>query len=122
MWSDRYYYLKIYKDESLKSYCDTKKLIEFLKSIPELEQKSKYGFGNSNLFPFTALLLLLNAYSVDNWNQNDTSTKRTNLITIVCAKGKDVNFEELKRVFEQISSFLKWSLKTDNKEEFTEFE
>lgn len=119
MWSDRHYYLNIYKDNSLSSHCDTKILREFLDSIPELEQKSKYEFVNKNPFPITQLLLL-NAQSIDNWSGSDTNFKRTNLITIVCEKGEHVNFKELKRVFEQISSFLNWSLKTDNDGDFTE--
>ncbi|WOI21916.1 hypothetical protein [Nonlabens ulvanivorans] len=121
MWSDRYYYLNIYKDESLGSYCDTKILREFLNSIPELQQKSKHEFDNVKPFPFTQLLLL-NANSIDNWSGSDTNAKRTNLITIVCGKNEHVNFKELKRVFEQISSFIDWSLKTDDNEEFTEYD
>lgn len=109
MWSDRYYYLNIYKDKNLSSNWDTKDLREYINSIPELRQENKYEFKNTEAFPFTQLLLL-NATSVDNWTGSETHPKKTNLITIVCGKGVHVDFNELKKVFIQIASFLKWKL------------
>lgn len=109
MWSDRYYYLNIYKDKNLSSNWDTRELRGYINGIPELRQENKYEFKNIESFPFTRLLLL-NANSVDNWTGSDTHPKKTNLITIVCGKGELVDFNELKKVFIQIASFLQWKL------------
>lgn len=105
IWSDNYYYLNIYKDEKLNSTFYTKELREFINRIPELNLVSKYEFKNTESFPFTQLLLL-NAKSVDSWTATDTHPNKTNLITIVCGKGEQVDFNDLKRVFISIASFL----------------
>lgn len=108
MWSDRYYYLNIYKDEDLSSVFDTKELRDFINRIPELSLVNNYEFKNTEAFHFTQLLLLY-ANSIDNWTGSDTHPKKTNLITIVCRKGEQVDFNELKRVFIPIASFLQWT-------------
>lgn len=116
MWSDRFYYFNIYKDEYLSSNWDTKELRDFINEIPELKQVDEYEFKNNLPFPFTQLLLL-NAKTIKSWTESDINSKHSNLITIVCGKGKNVDFEELKRVFIQIASFLNWKLveeETDN--------
>lgn len=105
MWSDRYYYLNIYKDENLSANWDTKELREFLGGIPELIQVGKYEFKNSEPFPFTQLLLL-KVRNKDNWTGSDTNSIHSNLITIVCGKGEHIDYEAIKRVFIQIASFL----------------
>ena len=120
MWSDRYYYLNIYKDENLSSNRDTKELRDFIVRIPELKQVSKYEFKNIEPFPFTQLLLL-NASSIDNWSDSDTNSKHTNLITIVCGKGENVDYGELKRVFIQIASFLNWKLVDEETDDGIEY-
>lgn len=109
MWSDRYYYLKIYKDESLSSDSDTKELRDFIAGIPELVQTDKFEFKNKEPFPFTRLLIL-KAKNPDNWTEKDTNSKRTNLITIVCGKGEHVDFTEMQKVFIKIATFLNWKL------------
>ena len=109
MWSDRYYYLNIYKDESLSGDVSTIQLREFLATIPQLEQRGEFEFRNTAAFPFTSLWLL-NANSIRSYSSNDTDSKRTNLITIVCSKGQHVDFRELKNVFSQIASYLNWTL------------
>ncbi len=109
MWSDKYYYLNIYKDENLNSTCSTKELRDFLVNIPELKQVNEYEFKNGKSFPFTQLLIL-KAKSVDNWSNLDTNPRVSNLVTIVSQKGENVDYEELKRVFIEIASFLNWKL------------
>lgn len=109
MWSDRYYYLNIYKDENLSSTFDTQELREFIQKIPELKQVNNYEFRNIASFPFTQLLLL-NAKSLDHWTGSDTHQKKTNLITIVCGKSEQIDFNAMKRVFIRIAAFLKWNL------------
>jgi hypothetical protein len=116
MWSDRYYYLNIYKDETLSAEANTEELKNFTSTIPELEVHGKFEFKNRKTFPFPQLLLL-KAKSLDSWNGNDTNYERTNLITIVCSKGKGIYFDVLKGVFIKIASFLNWILveeETDN--------
>lgn len=93
MWSDKYYYLNIYKDENLSSTCSTKELRDFLVNIPELKQVNEYEFKNSKSFPFTQLLIL-KATSVDNWSNLDINPKVSNLVTIVSQKGVNVDYEE----------------------------
>ena len=109
MWSDRYYYLNIYKDESLSSDVSTIQLREFIATIPQLEQRGEFEFSNTASFPFTSLWLL-KAKSICSWSSNDTDPKRTNLITIVCSKGDNVDFRVLESVFTQIASYLNWTL------------
>lgn len=109
MWSNKYYYLNIYKDESLSSDSDTKELRDFINGIPELMQTDKFGFKNKEPFPFTQLLLL-KAKHPNNWTENDTDFRRTNLIAIVCAKGEHVDFKEMQKVFIKIATFLNWKL------------
>lgn len=109
MWSNKYYYLNIYKNETLECEVSTQLLREFINGIPELVQKGNFAFENRYPFPFTKVLLI-KANSLDSWNDKDTDEHRTNLITIVCAKGAGIDFFELKRVFVQIASFLNWTL------------
>jgi hypothetical protein len=109
MWSDRYYYLNIIHDEQLSLDHDTKKLREFIKSLPELEQMGDYNFRNTKMFPFVEIFLL-KANSIDSWIGNDTDSQKTNLISIVCAKGDKADFEKLKQTFIKIASFLNWQL------------
>ncbi|MCP4521626.1 MAG: hypothetical protein GY827_08045 [Cytophagales bacterium] len=109
MWSDRYYYLNIYKDKNLSASCSIKKLRKYISEIPELKQDDLYNFRNIEPFPFTTLSFL-HTDNINSWNSDDIDSEKTNLITIVCEKGKHVDFEELKRVFIQIASFLGWKL------------
>ena len=109
MWSDRYYYLNIYKDEQLSDNCDTWDLMLFLAGIPELQRKDIYSFSNKEPFPFTDLQLL-KLESLTGWTDLDVDAKHTNLIAIVCRKGEGVDFGEMKRVFIRIASFLDWKL------------
>lgn len=99
--------MNIYKDENLSSNCDTKELREFINGIPELKQVNMYEFKNIEPFPF-AQLLLLKARSIDNWSGSDTNSKHSNLITVVCGKGEHSYYEEIKKVFIQVASFLNW--------------
>lgn len=78
MWSDRYYYLNIYKDQSLSEDTDTRELIKFLDTIPELEKKGRFAFKNKGTFPFFTLLLL-KAKNLHNWSENDSDPTKTNL-------------------------------------------
>ncbi|MFD2562913.1 hypothetical protein [Aquimarina rubra] len=109
MWSDNYYYLNIYKDESLSHEVSTNKLIDFIDAIPELERSGAYKFKNTKSFPYTQLLLL-KSKNLDSWNEKDTNAKSTNLITIVCSKGAHIDFKEIERVFVKIASFLQWTI------------
>ena len=109
MWSDKYFYLNIYKDKNLSSNWDTRELRAYINGIPELRQANKYEFENIEAFPFTQLLLM-NANSLDTWTDSDNHPQKTNLITIVCGKGELVDFNKLKNVFIQIASFLQWKL------------
>jgi hypothetical protein len=63
MWSDRFYYLNIYKDEKLSEYFDKGELRKYISSIPELVESGKFEFTNKESFPFTELLML-NARSI----------------------------------------------------------
>ena len=109
MWSDRYYYLNIYKDKSLSDDVSTSELSAFITSFPQLEQREAFNFRNTESFPFTSIWLL-KARSINSYNSNDTNIEKTNLITIVCAKGEDIDFSVLESVFVQIASYLNWSL------------
>jgi len=109
MQSGSYYYLNIYKDKLLSTAMSTSKLKAFLANMPELEKNGNLGFKNRKTFPFTRIMLL-NAKNVDSWNENDTSNKETNLITIVCVNGKVGNWEKLENLFIKIASFLKWAI------------
>lgn len=116
MWSDRYYYLNIYKDENLSEYSDTSRLRDYISTIPELKEKGKCEFENTEKVPFIQLLML-NSSSIDNWSSEDTNSKRTNLITIVCAKGEEIDFNEIKIIFIKIASFLNWNLVDEETDE-----
>ena len=109
MWSDSYYYLNIYKDEKLSSEIDTDELRTFISTIPALEKNGEYKFKNTKDFPFIDLLLL-KVNDVNNWNENDFNSKKTNMIAIVCSKGNEVNFKKIKFVLIKIASFLNWEL------------
>lgn len=109
MWSDRFYYLNIYKDNTLSSNFSTKDLKKFLKSLKEFEQTGKFKYQPRAHLPF-AYFLLLNVDDPNNWSDSDTSSKITNLIPIVCSKGDHVNFEVIKPAFIKIASFLNWKL------------
>lgn len=107
MWSDKYYYFNIYKNYNLSFNHDIKELREFINGIPELRQVNYYEFKNIESFSHTQLLLL-KTKSIHSWSNLDIDTKHSNLIAIVCAKDGPSNFEEIKRIFIKIASFLNW--------------
>jgi len=110
MWSDRYYYLNIYKNESLDGEISTKTLQAFIKSIPELvEEPEGLSYRNNNDFPFIHLELL-KVKNVNSWSSNDKNKKTTNFIAIVCEKGNGLNKVELFKVCIQLAFFLNWTL------------
>jgi hypothetical protein len=108
MWSDRHYYLNIFHDEELSAHYNTKELMDFLKSMPELQQTGDFTFSNSSRFPISLNLILLYARHLNSWNENDTNQLKTNLIPIVCAKDNLENFERLKSIFIKIAAFVNW--------------
>lgn len=114
MWSDRYYYLNIFHDEELSVYYNTKELIDFLKTMPELKQTGNFKFSNSSQFPILINLILLYARHLNSWNDNDTDQLKTNLITIVCTKDNLENFERLKSLFIKIATFVNWQLEDEH--------
>lgn len=109
MWSDQYHYFNIYYDEELSLTVQTSELKKFLLSLEELKQKSNFTFNNQIGFPFTEIILL-NAKSLNSWSQNDTNKNKTNLLSIVCEKGKAESFEKLNTIFTKITEFLNWQL------------
>lgn len=120
MWSDRYYYLNIYKNESLDGEISTKTLQAFIESIPELvEEPEGLSYRNNTDFPFIHLELL-KVKNVNSWSSNDKNKKTANFIAIVCEKGNGKNKVELFKVCIQLASFLNWTLVdecTDHEEE-----
>jgi hypothetical protein len=110
MWSDRYYYLNIFHDVELSVHCNTKELIAFLKTIPELKKNGNFTFCNKSRFPISIELILLYARHLNSWSDNDTNQERTNLIAIVCTKDNQQNFELVKSIFIKIASFVRWQL------------
>ncbi|MDJ1483632.1 hypothetical protein QNI16_24245 [Cytophagaceae bacterium YF14B1] len=109
MWSDRYYYLNIYYDKQLNAEVSTARLITFLQSIPQLMQYGEFKFSNIESFPFIRILLL-RAKSLSYWSDSDVDSNLTNLITIVCTKGKKEDFTKIMDVLIPIASFVNWQL------------
>jgi hypothetical protein len=114
MWSDRHYYLNIFHDEELSVHYNTKELIDFLNTIPELEQTGNFTFSNSSQFPISIDFYLLYARHLNSWNENQTDPLKTNLITIVCTKNSQENFERLKSIFIKIAAFVNWQLEYEH--------
>ena len=114
MWSGKYYYLNIFHDAELTVYFNTKELIDFLKTLPELKQTGNFTFSNSFQFSIYINLILLYARHLNSWNDNDTDEQKTNLITIVCAKDNLANFELLKSVFIKIAAFVNWQFEDEH--------
>ncbi|MDJ1496862.1 hypothetical protein QNI19_28260 [Cytophagaceae bacterium DM2B3-1] len=109
MWSDRYYYLNIYYDKQLSAEVSTSTLITFLQSIPQLMQYGEFEFRNIESFPFT-IIFLVRAQSPTSWSDRDTDINKTNLINIVCTKGKKEDFKKIMDVLIPIASFVNWQL------------
>ncbi|MBO9701866.1 MAG: hypothetical protein J7604_16785 [Sporocytophaga sp.] len=109
MWSDKYYYLNIYYDETLSRDFDTQTLVAFMKSLPELKEKEALMFGNAPDFPFTNILLL-KAKGLNQWSDRDRNIEKTNLIAIVCTKDTVPNFEKHQSLFIKIATFMDWQL------------
>jgi hypothetical protein len=116
MWSNKYYYLNICSDEKLSSSYDTQKIKKLLISLDKFKQTSDFIFSNNPDFPFTTITLL-KAKNIDSWSDRDVNKNDTNLISIVCTKDNDENFNCLKNVFIEIAKTLNWKLideQTDN--------
>ncbi len=113
MWSNEYCYLNIYKDDLLSEEFSTKKLVDFLSKIPELEQVSEFEFKNKEIFPFVRLILI-KAKDIDSWSENDGCSK-TNLIPIVYSKEEYT--KDIEKVLIRIASFLKWNLVNEETED-----
>jgi len=109
MWSDRYYYINIYHDKSLRVDCKTRELVDFLRSLPELKQTSDFTFSNTDSLPY-ASLTLLKAYHIDSWSDKETDIEKTNLIAVVCAKSTNEEFKLLKATLIKIAAFLNWQV------------
>lgn len=119
MWSDRYYYLNICRDSELSGKSNSTRLLNFLRSIPELQQVADFEFRNVESFPFLQILTL-KAKHLDSWSSDNTDSEETNLVTIVCSKSDAKDFEKIKVVLIKIASFLNWPLtdeQTDDGEE-----
>lgn len=116
MWSDKYYYLNIYKDELLSEDFDTNKLREFIAQIPELIPHGEFEFRNKDPLPFIKILML-KAKNISSWSDSDTNSLRTNLISIVCTKGEEEEFEAMKKVFIKIAAHVNWTLVDEETEE-----
>ena len=99
MWSDRYYYFNIYADKELSKFVNTKELILFLNTILELKYEEKGSYRNVKGFPFLDMQLL-NVKNVDSFSSNDFSEKETNFVSLVCAKGCENEFMDVKRVLD----------------------
>ena len=112
MYSDRYYYFNIYFDKTLSKCVDTKEVVDFLHDIEELNYEGKGSYRNIKGFPFLDMQLL-SVRSIDSYSSHDFSRKETNFISVVCTKGCQNEFLELKRIFEQIISFLGWITEED---------
>lgn len=119
MWSEQYHYINIYHDKELSVRCSTNDLSGFLRSLPELKQKSDFEFTNSDLFPFTELLLL-HAKDPDAWSSNDTNYLTTNLIAVICSRYSKEDDLKLMNLFVRIASFLKWQVVEEQTEEGVE--
>ncbi|NID09536.1 hypothetical protein [Fibrivirga algicola] len=109
MWSDRYYYLNIYHDEQLSVDFDTQQLTDFIKSLPQFEQKGKFSFTNSKQFRVFSDITLLSADQIHSWSSLDSGI-RTNLVSIVCAKDPTIDFQIVQTVLIQIATYLNWQL------------
>ena len=109
MWSDKYHYFNIQKDNLLSEECDTAALRKYLAGFPELEQTSDYAFKNRDSFPFMRLTLL-KVKSRLSWSDKESDSKRTNFLAVVCTKGDAVNSQKIISVLIQIASFLNWEL------------
>ena len=110
MWSDRHFYFDIYKDKNLSSSVETKSLRAFLDTLPELKKTSDFNYRNVPNSNISIDLLILYAKSVDSWSSDDTNSKKTNLLTIVCTKRDSAVFEQHKTLLIKIASFLNWQL------------
>ncbi len=75
MWSDKYYYLNIFHDEELSVHCNTKELIHFLKTMPELKQTGDFTFSNNSRFPLSINFTLLYARHLTSWSDRYESRK-----------------------------------------------
>ena len=115
MWSNKYHYLNIYYDEQLSVDRNTQEIVAFITGIPQLMQTGDFEFQNKEPFPFTHIQLL-KARNLQSWNEKDTHFEKTNLIHIICTKASTMDFEEMKKVFIQIASFLAWSLTEEESE------
>jgi len=109
MWSDRYYYLNIYKNERLSEEVSTTELTEFISGISELENDGILKFKNIDSAPFVRLALL-KSQSANSWSEGDRNSKSTNLITVVCSKVDGSDFEKVQNLLTQIAKFLNWKL------------
>ena len=110
MWSDRYYYLNIVSDLKLSSEHRTQDLTAFLCKQPELAQVSEFKYQNSVDFPIFLNIQLLKASSYHSWSDADVSHDATNMIAVVCSKGKSDNYELAMNLLVRIAQFLNWQL------------
>jgi len=105
MWSDQFYYLNIYKDEHLSEDIDLSVLQAFLDSLPGIVKVDDHNYNCSYLS-----ITLLFAKSNQAWSSLDIDNKKVNLLSIICRKNKEINFEEQKETLIKIASFLNWQL------------
>ncbi|KXX66888.1 hypothetical protein [Flammeovirga sp. SJP92] len=117
MWSDKYYYLQLFKDVDLSEEVSTKKVRQLINGFDELKSLGDFEFRNKKGFPFIQLLLL-NVNSLRSWSEKDVNSEKTNLITIVCSKNED--FDTFLEILLKIAVHLNWTLVDEETDEGVE--
>ena len=100
-----YQYYHIQSDDFSKKVKRTL-LIDFLKSIDELQQQNHQTFKNKNKYQWRKMILV----ETDNGNytSSDTPNEWVTLIAIVC--DENANQDEYMQTFKKIADFLGWNI------------
>jgi hypothetical protein len=108
MWSDRYRYYNIQSDLQLTKKAETSLVVDILLNTNLFVQKDHQSFANAENFPWVDILI---ADSNDgNFSATDKPFPRTSLISIVTARGDEVEESTYTNVFLDIADKLNWKL------------
>ena len=108
MWSERYNYYNIQSDISCAEEKPIHEIAEALQRSGFFKEIAPQSFSNADHFPWATILIT--KATETNFGTSKQLVPVANLISIVCAKGKDVDQQIYIEAFKQVAKTLGWKL------------
>lgn len=108
MWSDRYNYYNIKSDREHAIKIEADSIMNVLLQTGNFVQINHQTLSNADHFPWVDITLV--ETKDGNFASSTKKTDFTNLIAIVCAKGKNIDQQLYIKTFLKVAEKLNWRL------------